>query len=96
MQEELGLRSVTDGEFRRGHYLVDFLTAFSGIVPTQTSYALAFKGDDGASGETRSMLTVTSKVKRARKIGFRARMSTKAGRDTINRKRRAGRKVQVV
>jgi large subunit ribosomal protein L34 len=38
----------------------------------------------------------TSKVKRARKIGFRARMKTKAGRDTINRTRRAGRKVQVV
>ena len=37
-----------------------------------------------------------SKVKRARKIGFRARMRTKSGRDIINRKRRAGRKVQVV
>lgn len=37
-----------------------------------------------------------SKVKRARKIGFRARMATKHGRAMINRKRRAGRKVQVV
>ncbi len=37
-----------------------------------------------------------SKVKRARKLGFRARMKTKSGRDMINRKRRAGRKVQVV
>jgi len=37
-----------------------------------------------------------SKVKRARKIGFRARMKTKKGRQIINRKRRAGRKVQVV
>jgi large subunit ribosomal protein L34 len=38
----------------------------------------------------------TSKVKRARKLGFRARMKTKGGRAAINRKRRAGRKVQVV
>lgn len=37
-----------------------------------------------------------SKVKRARKIGFRARMKTKNGRKIINNKRRAGRKVQVV
>ena len=38
----------------------------------------------------------TSKIKRARKIGFRARMRTKNGRKMINRKRRAGRRVQVV
>ncbi len=37
-----------------------------------------------------------SKVKRARKIGFRARMRTASGRKTINNKRRFGRKVQVV
>jgi ribosomal protein L34 len=38
----------------------------------------------------------TSKIKRVRKIGFRARMRTKKGRQTINRKRRVGRRVQVV
>jgi large subunit ribosomal protein L34 len=38
----------------------------------------------------------TSKIKRARKSGFRARMRTKKGRQTINRKRRVGRRVQVV
>ncbi len=37
-----------------------------------------------------------SKVKRARKLGFRARMRTTNGRKMINRKRRAGRRVQVV
>jgi large subunit ribosomal protein L34 len=37
-----------------------------------------------------------SKRKRVRKIGFRARMRTAAGRKLINRKRRVGRKVQVV
>ncbi|NLW86712.1 MAG: 50S ribosomal protein L34 [Planctomycetes bacterium] len=37
-----------------------------------------------------------SKRKRARKIGFRARMRTAGGRKTISRKRRVGRKVQVV
>jgi len=37
-----------------------------------------------------------SKIKRARAIGFRARMRTKKGRQMINRKRRVGRRVQVV
>lgn len=37
-----------------------------------------------------------SKVKRARKLGFRARMRTKSGRRIINGKRRNGRRVQVV
>ncbi|MCC6240431.1 MAG: 50S ribosomal protein L34 [Phycisphaerales bacterium] len=37
-----------------------------------------------------------SKVKRARKLGFRARMRTSNGRKMINRKRRVGRRVQVV
>ncbi len=37
-----------------------------------------------------------SKVKRARKLGFRARMRTKNGRKIINAKRRAGRAVQIV
>lgn len=35
-----------------------------------------------------------SKIKRRRKIGFRARMKTKSGRKTINAKRRVGRRIQ--
>ena len=37
-----------------------------------------------------------SKIKRARKCGFRARMRTRNGRKLISAKRRRGRKVQVV
>ncbi len=37
-----------------------------------------------------------SKIKRARKSGFRTRMRTANGRKLINAKRRQGRKVQVV
>ncbi|HAI12440.1 MAG TPA: 50S ribosomal protein L34 [Phycisphaerales bacterium] len=36
-----------------------------------------------------------SHVKRARKLGFRARMKTSNGRKTINAKRRVGRSVTV-
>ena len=37
-----------------------------------------------------------SKIKRARKIGFRARMRTANGRKIINAKRRAGKQAQAV
>jgi large subunit ribosomal protein L34 len=36
-----------------------------------------------------------SRIRRKRRIGFRARMKTRNGRKMINRKRRAGRRVQV-
>ena len=68
LQEQAGLQSITDGEFRRGHYLVDFMSALDGIVPTHTSYALSFRGSDGSTGETHSMLSVTGKVRRSRPI----------------------------
>jgi len=37
----------------------------------------------------------TSRIKKIRKQGFRARMKTKAGRKMINRKRRMGRRLNV-
>ncbi len=36
-----------------------------------------------------------SKIKRARKFGFRARMKTKKGRQMLNRRRRIGRSLNV-
>jgi 5-methyltetrahydropteroyltriglutamate--homocysteine methyltransferase len=68
MQEAAGLQSITDGEFRRAFWHVDFLTGFEGIVATQGQYALKFHGERGAESETRSMMVVNSKVKRTRPV----------------------------
>lgn len=68
LQEEAGLQSITDGEFRRAFWHVDFLTGFDGIVATQSQYALTFKGEGGETAETRSMMVVNGKVRRARPI----------------------------
>jgi len=68
LQEAAGLQSVTDGEFRRAFWHVDFLTGFEGIVATQGQYALKFHGEGGTESETRSMMVVTSKVKRTRPV----------------------------
>ena len=68
LQETAGLQSVTDGEFRRAFWHVDFLTGFDGIVATQGQYALKFHGEGGAESETKSMMVVTGKVKRSKPV----------------------------
>ncbi|HEU4923730.1 MAG TPA: 5-methyltetrahydropteroyltriglutamate--homocysteine S-methyltransferase, partial [Burkholderiales bacterium] len=70
LQEAAGLQSVTDGEFRRAFWHVDFLTGFDGIVATQGQYALRFHGEGGAESETRSMMVVEGKVRRAQPIAL--------------------------
>jgi 5-methyltetrahydropteroyltriglutamate--homocysteine methyltransferase len=68
LQEAAGLQSVTDGELRRAFWHVDFLTGFDGIVATQSNYALSFKGEGGATAETRSMLEAKGRVRRSRPV----------------------------
>ena len=68
LQESVGLQSVTDGEFRRAFWHVDFLTGFDGITATQGQYALKFHGEGGAQAETKSMMVVDGKVRRSRPV----------------------------
>lgn len=68
MQESVGLQAVTDGEFRRAFWHVDFLTGFDGVTPTQSQYAVTFKGALGETAETRSMLAVSDKIRRPRPV----------------------------
>jgi len=67
-QEAAGLQSVTDGEFRRAFWHVDFLTGFEGIAATQGQYALKFHGEGGAESETKSMMVVNGKVRRSKPV----------------------------
>ena len=68
LQESVGVPAVTDGELRRGHFLVDFLLGLEGIAPAHSSYAIPFHGEHGERGETRSMLVVNGKIRRTRAI----------------------------
>lgn len=68
LQEDAGLQAITDGEFRRAFWHVDFLSGFDGIEWTHGDYAVSFKGADGTVATTSSMLAVTGKVKRAKPI----------------------------
>ena len=68
LQESAGLSAITDGEFRRAFWHVDFLVGFDGIKATQSNYAVNFKGDDGATAETRSMMIVDGKIRRSHPV----------------------------
>lgn len=68
LQESVGLPAVTDGEFRRAIWHVDFLTGFDGVEATKSDYAVSFKGKGGQTSTTSSMLAVTKKVKRTSPI----------------------------
>ncbi|HMA15095.1 MAG TPA: 5-methyltetrahydropteroyltriglutamate--homocysteine S-methyltransferase [Kiloniellaceae bacterium] len=46
-QEAVGLRGITDGEFRRTFFHVDFLERLEGVTVTYGDFTAAFRKDDG-------------------------------------------------
>ena len=48
MQQEIGLQGVTDGEFRRGSWHMDFLYQIGGVGKTDQSVRLQFRNEAGA------------------------------------------------
>jgi 5-methyltetrahydropteroyltriglutamate--homocysteine methyltransferase len=44
MQENAGLKAITDGEFRRDYWHLDFLGGFTGIDISNETYGMAFQG----------------------------------------------------
>ena len=47
MQHELGLQGVTDGEFRRGSWHMDFLYQIGGVAKTDRTLRIQFRNDAG-------------------------------------------------
>src|SRR5713226_2246645 len=57
-EEAIGLQSVTDGEFRRAFWHLDFMEGLDGVETYQAEHGIAFKG-----GETKPKgLRVTGKI----------------------------------
>ena len=63
-QEAVGLAAVTDGEFRRDWWHIDFLEGFAGVKAVVDPSTAAFQGAD----EAVPVLTVTGKVRRSRPV----------------------------
>lgn len=62
MQQELGLRGITDGEFRRGSWHLDFLYQFGGVTKQQDSLKIRFHNDQGDIEFQPASLRVTGKL----------------------------------
>jgi 5-methyltetrahydropteroyltriglutamate--homocysteine methyltransferase len=62
MQEGLGLRAVTDGEFRRGSWHMDFLYQFGGVTKIQDTINIQFHSDQGDTEFRPAALRVTGKI----------------------------------
>ncbi len=63
-QESIGLQAVTDGEFRRDWWHVDFLAGFDGVEGYVAPLVVGFKDTE----EQPPMIRVTGKVRRAKPV----------------------------
>jgi len=62
MQEDVGLRSATDGEFRRASWHMDFIYALEGIGQAEDDLVVHFHNPEGDIDYTPAALKVESKI----------------------------------
>ena len=62
MQEDIGLQGVTDGEFRRSSWHMDFMYQIGGVQKVEQNITVHFHSDQGDVDFTPSGLRVTSKL----------------------------------
>jgi methionine synthase II (cobalamin-independent) len=62
MQQNLGLQGITDGEYRRGSWHLDFLYQFGGVTKAQDPLTIRFHNDRGDIEFQPASLRVTGKL----------------------------------
>ena len=62
MQEDIGLRSVTDGEFRRASWHMDFIYEIAGVEKAEQRLKSVFRNENGTIEFTPAAVRVTGKV----------------------------------
>jgi 5-methyltetrahydropteroyltriglutamate--homocysteine methyltransferase len=63
LQEDTGLQGVTDGEFRRGSWHMDFLYQIGGVAKVQDNLKVQFRNERGVIEFTPSAIRVTGRLK---------------------------------
>jgi 5-methyltetrahydropteroyltriglutamate--homocysteine methyltransferase len=62
LQARIGLQTVTDGEFRRGSWHMDFIYQLGGIERAESAFTSHFRNEQGEITFTPSGIEVTSRV----------------------------------
>ena len=65
MQQDVGLKSITDGEFRRTYFHIDFLEQLGGV---KTDIPVTVKRADGTEELAPPVIRVIDKVRHAKNI----------------------------
>jgi 5-methyltetrahydropteroyltriglutamate--homocysteine methyltransferase len=68
MQEEIGLQSATDGEFRRTSWHMDFIYQLGGVTKTDEQLRVAMRNARGENAFTSAGMAVTGPVRLKRPI----------------------------
>lgn len=68
LQEDIGLKSVTDGEFRRTLWHADFLLSFENVVSVQTGASATFRTAEGDIQRPLSAFHIAGKLSRPKPI----------------------------
>jgi 5-methyltetrahydropteroyltriglutamate--homocysteine methyltransferase len=68
LQEEVGLKSVTDGEYNRGSWHTDFLLRFENVEPYKSKYTTTFHNEEGSVESKPHTMRVTGKLRRPNPI----------------------------
>ena len=63
MQHEIGLQGVTDGEFRRGSWHMDFLYQIGGVAKTDQSLRIQFRNESGPVEAALGAFRIDGKLK---------------------------------
>jgi len=68
LQEGVGLKSITDGEYNRGSWHTDFLLRFGNVEPWQSKHRTTFRDEHGTFENKPHTVRVTGKLSRPKPI----------------------------
>jgi 5-methyltetrahydropteroyltriglutamate--homocysteine methyltransferase len=68
LQQDVGLKAVTDGEYNRGSWQTDFLVRFANVAQVPSTFSMTFHSETGDTESRPHMVQVTGPIARTAPI----------------------------